>query len=372
MQAGDPRDTDEMSLVKLGIRSVRNLESVDIFPSANLNLIIGKNASGKTSFLEAIYILGRGKSFRPHSAEKVIQVEHPSLSVFGIVEEEHGREVRIGLERSHSELKLRIDGEKANKVSELATLLPIQIIHPNSHKLFEEGPRFRRNYLDWGVFHVEQLFFPAWRRYQRGLKQRNAALRARKDKDTATAWDPEIIDAATIIHECRDRYVEMLKKRLPDYIEPIMDPLSLEVYYQRGWSQSESYKDALKGRLDQDFEQGYTKAGPHRADLQFKVDGINATERVSRGQQKILVASCLLAQAGIYSELSGRRCVLLVDDLAAELDLYHRKKLINALAEMDAQVFITAIEAEQLLDGLPDVEMKMFHVEHGKLKEMVQ
>lgn len=372
MQAGDPRDTDEMSLLKLGIRSVRNLESVDISPSANLNLVIGENASGKTSFLEAIYILGRGKSFRSHSAEKVIQVKHPSLSVFGVVEEEHGREVRVGLERSHSELRLRIDEEKANTVSELASLLPIQIIQPNSHKLFEEGPRFRRSYLDWGVFHVEQPFFPAWQRYQRGLKQRNAALRSRKDRETATAWDPEIIDAANIIHECRDRYVETLKKRLPDYIEPIMELQSLEIQYRRGWGQSESYKDVLKERLDQDFEQGYTKAGPHRADLQFKVDGVNATERVSRGQQKILVASCLLAQAGVYSERSGRRCVLLVDDLAAELDLHHRKKLMKTLAQMNAQVFVTAIEAEHLLDGLPDVEMKMFHVEHGKLKEMVQ
>lgn len=362
-----------MGLIKLGIRNVRNLKSVDIAPSNHLNLIFGENAAGKTSFLESIYILGRGKSFRSRKIERVIQADSPSLSVFGLLEQEGGgREIPIGLERSHSELKIRIAGQKAKAASELAALIPIQIIQPNSHKLLEEGPRFRRNYLDWGVFHVEHSFYPAWQRYQRGLKQRNATLRARQGKKSAIAWDPEIIEAASIIHECRARYVDLLKQRLPGYIEPIMGQQPLEIHYQPGWNEGTPYGEILEARLDQDIELGYTQFGPHRADLQFKMDGVNAVERVSRGQQKVLVASCLLAQAGVYSEISGKKCILLVDDLTAELDQNHGQRLMSVIASMNIQLFVTSIEAEKITNGLPNSEMKMFHVEHGNIKEMVQ
>lgn len=361
-----------MGLTKLGIRNVRNLEFVDLTPSSHLNLIFGDNASGKTSFLEAIYMLGRGKSFRSWQIDRVIQAGHSSLSVFGTVENENGQEVPIGLERNHSELKARIAGQKVKAVSELAALLPIQIIQPNSHKLLEEGPKFRRNYLDWGVFHVEPSFYPAWLCYQRGLKQRNAALRARQHKNAAMAWDPQIIDAAEIIHDCRERYTEVLKQNLPRYIEPIMGSQSIEIHYYPGWNASKSYGEALKERQERDLEQGYTQSGPHRADLLFKIEGVNASERVSRGQQKILVAACLLAQVGAYSELSGKPCILLVDDLTAELDQNHWKGLLKIISGMNVQLFITAIEAEQLISELPKARLKMFHVEHGNIKEVVQ
>lgn len=362
-----------MGLIKLGIRNVRNLTSVDIVPSNHLNLVFGQNAAGKTSFLESIYLLGRGKSFRSRQIERVIQAKSSSLSVFGLLEqEEGGREITVGIERSYSALTIRIAGQKARKASELAALMPIQIIQPNSHKLLEEGPRFRRNYLDWGVFHVEQTFYPAWQRYQRGLKQRNAALRARQGKTAVIAWDPEIIEAAAIIHDCRVRYVDLLKQRLPEYIEPIMGQQPLEIHYQPGWNENRSYGEILEARLDQDIEQGFTQTGPHRADLQFKIEGVNAVERVSRGQQKVLVASCLLAQAGIYSEISGKRCILLVDDLTAELDQNFGQRLMNVIAGMNIQLFVTSIEAKNITNVLPNSELKMFHVEHGNIKEMVQ
>lgn len=362
-----------MGLIKLGVRNVRNLKSVDIIPSNHLNLVFGENGAGKTSLLEAIYILGRGRSFRTRQIERVIHNESQSLSVFGLLEQENeGREIPIGLERSHSALDIRIAEQKVKAVSELAALIPIQLIQPNSHKLLEEGPRFRRNYLDWGVFHVEQSFYPAWQRYRRGLKQRNASLRARQGKKAAIAWNHEIIEAASVIHDCRSRYVDLLNQVLPEYIESIMGKQSLEMRYQPGWNEGMAYEEVLETKLEQDIEHGYTRAGPHRADLQFKIDGVNVTDRVSRGQQKILVASCLLAQIGVYSEITGGRCILLVDDLTAELDQNHLQRLMNVIGGMNIQLFATSIEAEQIINGLPDREFKMFHVEHGNVKEMVQ
>lgn len=372
IQSRQDTSPDTLGLTKLGIRDFRNLKSVDIAPSRHLNLIFGENASGKTSLLEAIYMLGRGKSFRSRQIKSVIRTESPSLSVFGLLEQEQGREIPIGLERSSSDLKIKAAGQTLKSFSEIAALLPIQIIQPNSHKLLEDGPSHRRSYLDWGVFHVEQPFYSAWKRYQKGLKQRNAALRARQGKRAVTAWDQELMETASVIHDCRSRYIELLMQHLPNYIEPIMGQQRLEIHYQPGWSDRTPYGETLEARLNQDIELGYTQAGPHRADLHFKVEGVNAVDRVSRGQQKVLVASCLLAQAGLYSEISGKRCVFLVDDLAAELDPGHRQRLMNVITDMNIQLFITSIEAEKMASDIPKDDIKVFHVEHGNIKEMIQ
>lgn len=360
-----------MGLTKLGIRNVRNLESVDIQPSPRLNLIYGANASGKTSILEAIYYLGRARSFRTRKLERIIRSGSDHLSIFATLETGHQQTIPLGLERSKKEFRLRIDGQDARSISELVAKLPVQLIQPNSHKLLEEGPRFRREYMDWGVFHVEHSFYPAWRRYQRGLKQRNTALRARGRTDLDTAWEHELVEAGHAIHLLRKRYIEGLSQILPRYLGPIFGETAVEIQYYPGWPEERGdFATLLQEMRDRDREQGFTGIGPHRADLHIRIQGKAAAEQVSRGQQKILVTSLLLAQAGLFSERTGKQCLLLIDDVAAELDAQHRARLMRVLSGMDVQLFVTAIEPEALMADL-EMEMKMFHVEHGCVQEVV-
>jgi len=361
-----------MALTKLGIRHFRNLHEVDLLPARGVNLVLGANASGKTSLLEAIYFLGRASSFRTHRFDRILEKGQESLSVYGTLISENSQKVAFGIEKDAKTVQIRIGGQKINKVAELVSTMPLQIIHPNSHRLLEEGPKFRRQFLDWGVFHVEQSFYPNWQRYQRALKQRNMTLKQSGNRELINAWNQELLESADRIHIARKRYVENLQAVIPNYIEPILGPLDLQLDYRCGWAQDRSLEQVLQDNIQRDREQGFTGSGPHRADIDIRVNGVPASERVSRGQQKILVFALLLAQAGVFSDLTAQRCLLLVDDVAAELDPQNRERLLDVIGNMNVQVFVTCIE-ETCLSGSfgRQNEMKVFHVEHGKIKEVV-
>ncbi len=359
-----------MGLSSLAVRSFRNLASVDISHlSADLNLIFGVNASGKTSLLEAIYFLARGRSFRSAHFERLLQNGHDTLSVFGKLRTERGL-VPLGIERSTQKTSMRMDGRAVSSAAELAAAMPLLVLQPNSYRLLEEGPANRRRFVDWGVFHVEPLFYPAWQRYQRALRQRNTALRAGEPVATFSAWDHEIIDAGNIIDTTRRAYVEQLAARINVFTDALLNIHDVTLEYRSGWSAEQTFETALSRGRDRDQAQRYTVAGPHRAELWVRSSGSPVVERISRGQNKILVAALTLAQASLFSEQTGKDCILLVDDLAAELDAAHRYRLLEMLAELRAQLFVTVIEPDSVADAL-ERPARRFHVEHGSVREVV-
>jgi DNA replication and repair protein RecF len=356
-----------MILRRLKLSNVRNLRAVEIEPCGSLNVLYGANASGKTSLLEAIHILGRARSFRGGRIEGAVGHGAGRLTVFGELEGEQGR-MAVGVERG-PELRVRVGGRDVATVGELAACLPLLVINPDSHRLLEEGPRYRRQFLDWGVFHVEQGFFATWARFQRALRQRNAALRSSAPA-TAAAWDAELTASAEQIDAWRAQYLGRLQPLLPAYVTPLSGLEALQLDYLRGWPAGEPYAEALRRSATRDAGLGYTHYGPHRADVVIRVGEVPAQEWVSRGQQKALVTALRLAQAALLREWRGERCLLLVDDLAAELDPTNRERLLRLLQGLGGQVFLTAIER-----GAVAAEWwaprKLFHVEHGQVREVV-
>ena len=145
---------------------------------------------GKTSILEAIFLLGRGRSFRTRSSEKLIRHGQHSLTVFGRTDEQPPG--TAGVEVSKDGTRARLNGRDADSLLALSSVLPVQSIDPEIHKLIDQGPERRRRWLDWLVFHVEPTFGGHWSRYQRALKQRNAVLRTRGGD--ASIWDPALIE----------------------------------------------------------------------------------------------------------------------------------------------------------------------------------
>ena len=361
-----------MALIKLGIRNFRNLREVDLEPAEDLNLITGQNASGKTSLLEAIYYLGRASSFRTSRFDKIVQKGEKELSVYAQQILKNGQKVRFGLKKGAKTVQIRINEQKINKVSDLVYNLPLQVIHPNSHQLLEEGPKFRRRFLDWGVFHVEQSFYPVWHRYQTALKQRNTALRQSSTKRLIQVWDHELIESGQILNSKRQVYIEELQALVHEYIKPVLGEMPLKLSYLSGWSKDFSFEQALKQSLQTDIERGFTGVGPQRADISIQVDGVMANDRISRGQQKVLVTCLLLAQAGLYNQKTDKKCILLIDDVAAELDPDNRMRLLNVLQGMNVQMFITSIEKQTIMPMLEHAkDPRLFHVEHGNISEVV-
>ncbi|HLD67783.1 MAG TPA: DNA replication/repair protein RecF [Pseudomonas sp.] len=361
-----------MSLTRVTVTAVRNLLPVTLSPSPRINLLSGDNGSGKTSLLEAIHLLGLARSFRSLRLNPVIQYEEPACTVFGQVQLAGGGHSSLGISRDRQgELQIRIDGQNARSAAQLAETLPLQLINPDSFRLLEGAPKIRRQFLDWGVFHVEPRFMPAWQRLQKALRQRNSWLRhGTLDAASQAAWDRELCLASDEIDEYRRAYILALKPVFERTLNELVALEGLTLSYYRGWDKERGLSEVLATSLFRDQQLGHTQAGPQRADLRLRLAGHNAAEILSRGQQKLVVCALRIAQGHLVSQARRGQCIYLVDDLPSELDDQHRRALCRLLEELDCQVFITCVDPEVLKDvWRTDTPIAMFHVEHGRITQ---
>lgn len=351
-----------MRLTELQLCNVRCLADVRIEPSSGINFITGENGSGKTSLIEAIYLLTRARSFRPTSNQRLIREGESQLSVFARLISDQQTEFSLGMQRQAELLRFKHSRQQDAKLIDMVRALPLQLISPDLHGFLERGPAQRRRVLDWGVFHVEPGFFSAWSQYQRALKQRNASLRTRQSAAQVRAWDQQLSEAAQVIDEMRRRHVAALGKMVEKTTGPGEVSKGVLEYY-RGWPADAELSTLMAECMEKDRQRGYTGYGPHRADLRLRWQGRQAREVASRGEQKYLIASLLVAQAAHVAGQQEEQPVLLVDDLAAELGAAYREALLQQMADTGMQAFVTVLEAGQIPEGLRFHEM--FHVKHG-------
>lgn len=359
-----------MPLQHLRTTDFRNIATASLQFSADINLILGGNGAGKTSILEAIYLLGYGKSFRNSRLDALIRKGQDGFSVFGEVFDHTAACFKVGIGRQEKKTSYKINGEEIATLSEFIRILPVQFIGPDSHRLLEEGPEIRRKFLDWGVFHVEPNFYAMWKQYYQALKQRNAALRNNLNIKEIISWDELLIHTASAIHEYRKHYIQALSPFFLDIAKRLTNVAQLKIDYYPGWSEERDFAANLSEQLPSDRAHGYTRIGPHRADLKIKVSASAAKDWVSRGQQKLIVISLILAQVAVYRELKDKAAVLLLDDIASELDKDHCKNVIAILESLETQLFFTGLHQDQITPLFSQIP-KMFHVERGNLKEMV-
>lgn len=355
-----------MALSSLQIEQFRCFESEHPEFSPGTNLIVGENAAGKTSLLEAIFVLGRGRSFRTHKTRTAIRHEASAFRLVGRVVDVRDRRVVVGMERSREGTVLRIGGQEAKSVSHAAALLPVVVLDSGVHQLVAGEPEVRRRFVDWGVFHVEHRFLEAWKRYRRAVSQRNELLRTRGDARMLTPWDREVSESGETVDRYRGEYLAGFLEAAERVASEALGGRKVRLEFRKGWRGKETLAAALARMEESDRRLGFTQAGPHRAELKMLIDGQPASEVVSRGQQKMLASYLMLEQARDFHDRTGRRPAVLVDDLPAELDAGNREKLIGLLPGTGGQLFVTAIEPESLTGSAlsPDA---MFHVEHGRI-----
>ena len=354
-------------LTRLTLRDFRCFASLELDPTPGANLILGDNASGKTSLLEAIFFLSRGRSFRTSKADNLVRQGADGFLISALSSDSSGT-VPLGLARQGGALEARISGTPAQSLADLTERLPVQLLDSSCHQLIEGGPRHRRQFLDWGVFHVEPGFLPVWRRYQRALKQRGVLLRQHAAESLVRTFEPELASAGMLLDQYRRDYLAQLEPTALAWASRLLGPMDISLHYLRGWGEGKTLEEALVGNRNVDRDQGMTRYGPHRAELAVGLDGLPAQQQVSRGQQKVLAGALLLAQAAHLRQATGRQCVLLLDDLAAELDANHVGRLLELVRETGGQVFLSSVEKSRL----PAWEgARLFHVEHGEIPKPV-
>lgn len=357
-----------MYLKRLEVRNLRNLTSVSLFPSPALNIIEGKNASGKTSLLESIHLLALARSFRTPKSEQLIQHGEDSFTLFAEIQDQESH--RLGLQRFNDNRHIiRIDGNNVDSRAKLASLLPIQVITPDSISLLIGGPSERRRYLDWLMFHVEPNFHSHWHLYQRSHKQRNALLRQGNAK-TLSIWDEGVIENGDQIDRLRKGVIQRLLPHIRHYAALLLPDCDFQLSYRQGWKNDLTLSESIHRSVDTDLKLKYTTNGPHRADLVFKDGGDKVSEVFSRGQLKLLLCALKLAQMALLRDEQNITPLVLIDDLPAELDSHHRNQLLTLLHELSTQVFVTTT-ARELLEFSAWSDVRLFHVEHGDIKEVV-
>jgi len=348
-----------LTLDRLNLEGVRNLETLALSPGPGINWFWGQNGAGKTSVLEAIYLLARGRSFRASRPASVIQHQADQLRIVA----RRSDQLMLGVERSGETWRGRLGGRECRRISEFAARLPLVLIEPDSHRLVDGGPDRRRQYLDWLLFHVEPDYLEAWQRYARLLRQRNAALKSRADDRLLDALDQPLVQSAGYLDRLREHQIGVLSEALSELLLQLGLRLPGEIVlgYRRGFPKDQALADSLKEQRSSDRERGFTQRGPHRADLILKVDGHAAATELSRGQQKLLALALQLTQLRILTLKASTPPMLLLDDPVSELDADHLGRVLSWLQQQGCQSWVTATTQ-------PPLDCTMFHVEQGRIR----
>lgn len=354
-----------MTLLRLDAADFRNFASASLAPSPRLNFLIGANASGKTSLLEAIYLLGRGRSFRTVRSQHLIRTGQSALTVGGRLAGPGARPLGVKIQRGERELHL--DGKVVGSSLELIRAFPVQVIHPASIELLEGAPKQRRQFLDWGAFHAEPTFLDPWRRYAKALTQRNLLLREQRAVDLPP-WTHEVARYGKMVAASRSDYVARLNPLFSRVASVFLASGAFEIQIQNGWNSEDDLLETLNRDTAGDLRQGYTRAGPHKGEFALKVDGRPVRHLLSRGQAKLLVYALLLAQSELIEQNASATGCILIDDIASELDETHKARLLAYLGGRDIQCFVTATSRSLIEAGIDSSTAALFRVNQGHVQ----
>lgn len=370
-------------------------------------VVAGDNGSGKSSLVEAVYLLCRGRSFRSPELNKLITVGEDQFSVFGRFDSQviggPLSTVRVGIgKRRTQSLAIRVDNIPVVRSSELAYRNPTLLITPERLNLLSGTPSDRRQFLDWGVFHVKHQFGEEWRKWQSALRQRNALLKLQQSsrfdgesRRELAIWTRIFCDASQTITDLREEYIVSLQAVLrsldpfqssrgapansdgetfgPDSCQTLQD---LSITLNPGFRRDLDLLDQLNAALERDIKLGFTSIGPQKADLLVRVNGRPAIDFLSRGQQKKSIIYLYYAQILLSNQNNTPSCIVLIDDFGSELDSVNQSQLLRLLAEENCQVVITLLSCQHARDVASVVRsagvesIKMFHVKQGVFSEM--
>lgn len=370
-----------MSLAKFRATDFRNFENLDLDFNPDMNFIVGNNGSGKTSLLEAIFYLSHGRSFNTGYHNKVVRFDQDNFVLSGdVTRTENGLEqnIKLGLRRyRNSDIDIRIDGQGDKKISALAKVLPVQLITPESFKLFFGGPKERRHFFDFGLFHVKHSFYETWLRFTRIHKHRNALLKKRPQKynEEFEYWDGEFCRLAVMITQQREEYLSLFNSKFEETnlnIESLLTQAEVKFVLSSGYSLEDDLLKQLKSAFYKDVKYGYTTVGPHKSDVRIKTKQRLVEDVFSRGQLKLLLYVVKLLQSNIISE-HNITPIMLIDDIASEVDKSNLASIFEYLqSAQETQFFITSLNRD--IAGYLINQSKshaMFHVKHGMIKQNI-
>lgn len=361
-----------MWLSKVTVNNCRVIIDATLGLAPHANVLYGNNASGKSSLLEAIAVLSRGRSFRTPRIAELIRRGADELLVNARVEDGiAGESYPIGISKNSQTTRIRINHADIQQQAELSSHLPLTLIHPGSVELVTGSPSLRRAFLDWIAFYRFADFNPTWRHYQRVLQQRNACLRDPTQRYALPHWTEQLVNAQPLLYRYRIKALEALQTNLQWATDLLASTGFPQLHLTSGFPAHVDLEDTKQlhtffhDKQAQELKQGFSLYGAHRADLHMVLEGVPAVRVASRGQLKLLAVGLLLAQSHAAAETVAKRGIIAIDDLASELDEQNLQALYNTLRTTQQQLIITGTHPAPLRQRFHDA--RVFHVEHGQV-----
>ena len=366
-----------MWLESITVHNCRIIIETKLALSPILNVIVGDNGSGKSSLLEALCILSRGRSYRTSRISEVISHSADTVLCTSLLNKpSHKKTLPIGIEKTSKQTTIRINRQDIKSQATLSKSLPITIIHPDSVELITGGPSIRRAFIDWIAFYQNREFYQLWKQYKHTLKQRNACLRTPSQRYALPYWTEQLISMQEPLHAYRLEALAILNQNIDQYSAGLWKGASLKLKLSTGFPSDTDINDHIAlqrifdARLDNDIKSCKTFYGIHRSDLKILIDDTIASQTVSRGQLKILSILLLISQSASVSTNNDEKGIIAIDDLTAELDDANRQRLLDLLIKTKQQLIITTTPQGMESMSLGSVEKVMFHVKHGEFSKI--
>ena len=362
-----------MYIKSIELKDFRNYENLSLNFDPRVNLILGKNAQGKTNLLEAVYLTSIGKSFRTNRLSELIRFgqDYGKVFVETCREDEEGS-VELILSKD-SKKSAKIDGVKIKKASELLEHVYLVIFSPEDLKIVKEEPEKRRKFIDRELCQIKPLYYDNLTRYHRILMQRNAYLKETQvEPAVLDIWDRQLAACGSRMMLQRESFIKKINQISSGIHRDITNQKeALKVCYAPNVKLCETEKEqedflyqSFQKSLEQDLRQRATTKGPHKDDLEFFINDINVRSFGSQGQQRTTALSLKLAEIHIIKEETGEDPILLLDDVMSELDFERQEFLVKTLS--DVQLFITTTEIPDILfQKFP--HYRVYQVESGKI-----
>ncbi len=358
-----------MKINSLVLKNYRNYSNAKLNFGEGLNVLVGKNAQGKTNILEAIFYAVIGKSFKTSKEKEIIKWNEQNTYLKADFSKTY-RDTSIEMIFSSSSKKsIKVDGIAIHRIGELMGCANAVFFSPDELRLIKDSPNERRRFMDIDISQTNKRYFYALSRYEKILASRNKLLKNSQDintvKQTIDIWDRALCEVAKKIAVERIKFLEELAPlaaKAHEYISGGNE--KLEIKYAGLTDERDKYDEimlkALQKNLNHDFKLGYTSVGVHRDDIDIYLNDVEVKAFGSQGQQRTCALSLKLAELEIIKNRIGEMPLLLLDDVFSELDSDRRRKLLKFTSK--AQTIITCTDFDKNIDA------KIFNIENGSVK----
>lgn len=363
-----------MQIQELKLLNFRNYEKVQIAFDPHLNIIYGKNGSGKTNLVEAIYVLALTRSFKQVNDKTLIRNTTNLTKIEGTIKNKYQNTYKVILTPEGK--KVKIDNNKITKISDYISKINIVLFNPNDLKMIKDTPSIRRKYLNIAISQLNVSYLRQLNNYNKLIKTRNAYLKkmylnGNSLKSYLDVITEKLVDVGLEIYHSRKEYITLLNTFIENIYEKIVGVGRLKVRYQSDFDRmkKEELLTMYQKNLSKDLTFGKTNLGVHHDDLEFTLDGFSLKDYGSEGQQKNAVIAWKFSEIEIIRKEKEFTPILILDDLLSELDV---EKINNIFTFIDKEIqtFITTTEIEKVTSLLVNDNYKKICVENGKLEEV--